>query len=103
MKYFITACVLILTQYIFANQPYRTQMIANDIASLQVNVTGQDFSFPVIQLGSNQTIDISFDQLSYDVKSYYYKIIHCDAQWYPSAISEMDYLSGFSTGSIDDY
>ncbi len=84
-------------------QTYSTRVMASDIATLQVNVSGQSYSFPVIELGSDQTIEITFDELSYEAKSYYYKIIHCDANWNQSSLSEMEYLRGFGTGTIDNY
>ena len=38
-----------------------------------------------------------------DVKNYKYYIIHCDAEWNPSVISDYEYEKGFSDDNITDY
>jgi hypothetical protein len=39
-----------------------------------------------------------------EVKDYYYTIIHCNADWTPTAnLTEMDYIDGFSNDRIRDY
>src|SRR5690606_11040916 len=45
----------------------------------------------------------SFDDLRGDVRSYYFSIEHCDANWQPSRLHAMDYATGFNEDSIEDY
>jgi hypothetical protein len=52
----------------------------------------------------NQLIDfndqgkffLSFDDLSLKYSSYYLRIIHCQSDWKPSQLSDIEYLSDFN-------
>lgn len=49
-------------------------------------------------------IVISFDELSEDNRYLRYRLIHCDSNWQPTqSVSELDYLSGFNEGMVEDY
>jgi hypothetical protein len=60
-------------------------------------------AMPIIRYNSQETLFIRFDDLDADYKSYYYTIIHCDAHWQPSRISEMEYIDGFMIDQIINY
>ncbi|HQV00374.1 MAG: DUF5103 domain-containing protein [Bacteroidia bacterium] len=64
--------------------------------------TGQ-LTDAAIELNTNQQLLLRFDHLYADVVDYSYTIIHCDANWQPSQISESQYLQGFSTDKILRY
>lgn len=81
----------------------RTKTYAESVRSLQVLVDGQPLTLPYIELGTDQSVAISFDELSYDAKSFYYRIVHCNADWTPSSLSSMEYVEGFDNGMITDY
>ena len=50
------------------------------------------------------TLEISFDEMSHDVHQYSYSVTHMSADWsLPSSISSVEYLQGFSTQDITDY
>ncbi len=84
-------------------EAYRTMMYDSGMRSLQVLVDGQPLSLPYIELGSEQSVQISFDDISYDAKSFYFRIVHCNADWTPSSLSSMEYVEGFDNGMITDY
>ncbi len=84
-------------------QEYRTQALTEEIKSIRTVVDGNDLAVPVIELGSDQELEISFDLMTYDNASYNYKIVHCNADWQESGISSMEYIEGFDNGTIDDY
>ena len=84
-------------------QEYNTVIFAEDIRSLQLNKEGQWNANPVIVLNSDETIQISFDQLSHDYKRYAFKLIHCKADWTNSGLNELEYLEGFSLQDIEQY
>jgi hypothetical protein len=47
---------------------------------------------------------LSFDELADEIGDYYYTIIHCNADWTPTAnLTEMEYIDGFSNERIRDY
>lgn len=61
------------------------------------------FAEPVIELGSQQRLLFSFDDLSPEPNSYTYKIVHCDPDWNPSGLSSFTYLDGFFSNPLEDY
>ena len=51
----------------------------------------------------NNTLEISFDEMSHDVHFYTYTVCHLNADGNPSALLSSEYLSGFTTMDITDY
>ncbi len=78
------------------NVRYNTQ-----IASIKMELSGWEVSYPVIELGSEQTIGLNFDYLSESAETFNYKIIHCNADWTPSSLHENEYLNGFFENQFD--
>lgn len=58
---------------------------------------------PVITLQEGERMELSFDELSHDYHRYQYTLTHCNADWTPSDLSEIDYLNGFNNNPIDNY
>lgn len=81
----------------------RSEILAPDIATLQVVAGDNWLSMPVTTLGGDP-INISFDQLSHTYHRYTYSVQHCEADWTPSAeLIESDFVDGFATGNpLDD-
>ncbi|MFM1821462.1 MAG: hypothetical protein RLZZ402_1821 [Bacteroidota bacterium] len=50
----------------------------------------------VINLGSENSASLKFDDLGLNYPSYYFRIIHCQSNWKPSPLSEIEYLSDFN-------
>ncbi|MEG1838633.1 MAG: DUF5103 domain-containing protein [Bacteroidaceae bacterium] len=98
--------LLILSLCIITWQPLRAQrneVIAPNVKTLQVTVNDDWLLPPVINLNSPDFIDISFDELTHEYHRYIYIITHCNADWTPSELMEIDYLNGFNNNPIDDY
>lgn len=82
----------------------RNEIKSERIATLQV-VAGDDWlSPPVITLGSEDAITISFDDMTHEYHRYAYRIEHCEADWTTSAeLFTSDYCEGFNDGNtIED-
>lgn len=64
-------------------------------------------SFPsgdaIILLNSSQQLQLIFDDFSEETRSYVYTIVHCNADWTPSDLTELDYMDGFTEGEIEEY
>lgn len=74
-----------------------------DFHTLEIRVEGYDMQPPVLTLGSNDRIVISFDELT-DERSYLrYSLVHCDAMWRPSGLVESEFLEGFNQGEVEEY
>ncbi len=87
------------------NQPirYADQTYLPNIKSIKFFLGDLYISYPIIRLGSGQQLTLLFDDLSVNAKYYTYQIIHCDKNWQPSNLTELEYLEGFSGERIDDY
>jgi len=58
---------------------------------------------PVITFGSNDFVEISFDDLKHEYVRYNYIIKHCNADWSFSDILESEYMDGFNSNTIENY
>jgi len=75
----------------------------NNIKTVLFNQKGWEFSLPIIEINSNDILELSFDDLDGDFKNYAYTIIHCNALWQPSDLMEYEYIEGFNTDRIANY
>lgn len=76
---------------------------SNNIKSVLFNRVGWEFSLPIIELNSADKLELRFDDLDADFKSYAYTLIHCNALWQPSDLMEYEYLQGFYEDRIVNY
>ena len=76
---------------------------ATNIKSVKFHVDGLFLSLPVIDLNSGSQLALSFDDLDGGIKDYTYRIIHCDRDWSPSGLTEMEYLDGFTEERIENF
>ena len=51
----------------------------------------------------DNTLEISFDELSHDVHQYSYRVVHCNMDWRESDLSSYEYIKGFTTADVVDY
>ena len=73
------------------------------IHTLQTMVNDDWLLDDVITLGTDDWVSISFDHLSHDYHRFIYRIVHCNADWTPSDLFEVDYMDGFNNQPIEDY
>ena len=73
------------------------------IHTLQTIVNEDWLHDDVITLGTEDWVDISFDHFSHDYHRFIYKIVHCNADWTPSGLFEVDYMEGFNNQPIEEY
>ncbi len=84
-------------------QGFQTKVFDENIHSLQVKNDGINPIYPIINLNTNDKITVSFDEMSHDGHNYFYKLIHCNADWKQSNLMEIEYIDGFSDGAINNY
>ncbi len=90
--------LLCLSSYAQRNEIYNER-----IRTLQVVVNGDWTKPPIMFLGGNNSLEISFDDLTHDYHRYIYKVEHCEADWTKSeAIFESAYLEGFNGATFED-
>lgn len=82
----------------------RHTIFSPQIKTLQVVVNKDWLSPPVMTLGSDDVLNIGFDELSHEYQRFTYHIEHCEADWSTSEeLFESDYLNGFNDNPIEDY
>lgn len=78
-------------------------VISPKIKSVQLYPYGDQLGFPVIRLNSGDQLELHFDDLDGNVKSYYYTYQLCNADWTPAMLSTFDYLKGYSQVRLNTY
>ena len=92
--------LLLLPMSLFAQF---TQSMTDDIRTLQM-ILNDDWKKPaVLTLGSDDEITFSFDEMSHTYHRYIYRIRHCNSDWTPSDLFDIDYLEGFNNRPIEDW
>jgi Domain of unknown function (DUF5103) len=74
-----------------------------NIRTVKLFKYGDIYSYPVIQLGNNEQLELHFDDMDNDVKNYYYSFQLCNADWTPANVQTFDYIRGFQTNRIGTY
>ena len=73
---------------------YDDYIYSENFKSVKFHKTGFDLSAPFIDLGSGQTLTLSFDDLNAESNTYYYSFILCNADWTPADLLPMEYMDG---------
>jgi len=68
--------------------------------TLQLYRQGWTLSYPVMKLQGDVPLILEFDDLSEEQPTFYYQIIHCNADWTLSDIIELEYLEGYPENEI---
>ena len=110
--------VILLIMAIGIQAQHRTQVLDSDIRTLRMRYMIEALepsgmvSRPYLVLpesgvidGSEaeNTLEISFDEMSHDVHQYSYRVVHCNRDWTESDISSYEYVDGFTIADIVDY
>lgn len=66
----------------------KTAYIGNDDPLIHPNV--------VLNLGNEQESALHFDDLDLSYPSFYFRLIHCQADWNPSPLSDIEFLADFN-------
>ncbi len=83
---------------------YETCVMKDEVKTLRVRYadTTQP-ERPILTLGSDEQLEVSFDELTHDTRNYTYTLIHLNADNTQSSLTTSEYLSGFTTLDITDY
>ena len=110
--------VILLVMAMGSQAQHRTQVMDSDIRTLRMRYMIEALepsgtvNRPYLVLpesgvidGSEaeNTLEISFDEMSHDVHQYSYRVLHCNRDWTESDISSYEYVDGFTTADIVDY
>ena len=87
----------------FAAEETLTDIFNNNFRTLKTELKDNFMSSPVMRLGSDDSIVISFDEIADDNRFLSARLIHCNSDWKPSQLVESEYLDKFNTVDIDDF
>lgn len=82
---------------------YENHIYRANIKTVILELENVSLSSPVIELNSNQHLQLSFDDLDGEFKDYSFKFFHCDPHWNHSNIDETEFLTGFYTDHITTF
>ncbi len=74
---------------------YEDHVYKSGIRTVRLYPIGSEFKMPIIRLNGGERLQLEFDDLFEDYVDYSYRIVHCDANWTPSALMPAQYLSNF--------
>ena len=105
MRYLKFGIIFIISLLSVSGQAQNMQALSSDIRTMQIQKDGEKQNVPVIELGSRERLQFSFDDLQKEYRRYIYRVEHCDSEWKKSVrIFESDYLRGTETQiPIEDY
>jgi hypothetical protein len=82
---------------------YDNHLYSGNIRSIQLYREGWEFAIPLITLGTEEKLNLTFDDLDGSVKNYKYTLIHCSASWKPTDLIPAEYLNGLTEDFINDH
>ena len=98
------ALILLASQAVSQENYYYEDAVYNEeIKTVLMHREGFELSNPVWEMGEETPLVFKFDDLSGEVKDYYYTIVHCDADWNESFIPQNDYIEGFFDSPLKDF
>ena len=80
----------------------RAEILDNNFRTLKI-LPENFMDIPVLRLGTNDRITISFDEISDASRDLRFRLIHCNADWKPSRLLESEYLDAFNEADIEDF
>ncbi len=79
------------------------QVFASSIKAIKLNKAGDPLGYPILQLGTQEQLELQFDDLDTRPKNYYYSLQLCQSDWTPALLQPFDYWKGFTSSRIRDY
>lgn len=75
----------------------------NNIKTVQLTKYGDQLAYPAIRLNSADMLQLDFDDMDADIKSYYYNFELRNADWSAVQMSYFDYIKGYTNQRITTY
>jgi hypothetical protein len=82
---------------------YEDRVYMPSIKSVLLHGAGFVLAPAQIDFDAGEQLELDFDDLDNDYKSYWYTLVHCDALWKPSDLMPMEYLTGFQEEQITNF
>ena len=73
----------------------------SSIKTVKLHPLEEEAGFPIITKDKNEYLTITFDDIRADIRSLYFSVELCNADWTPSRVPVMDYLAGYTEDRIN--
>ncbi len=94
---------MVLFAYTFVQGQEVEKVYKDNILTAQLHKYGNPQGLPVYVLNSDSRLQLGFDDMEGNVKSYYYSYVLCDYNWNPVNLNPFDYIKGFTQNRISTY
>lgn len=74
-----------------------------NIHTVLLHLAGDQLKPPVLRLGSNDRLQLSFDDMSSETFRFKYTFVHCDQNWNTTNLEQFEYLDGYYEDDITNY
>jgi len=94
----ISLYLFVLICFFYGNaafSQYSDAVYKENIKAVRFHIYGDQESLPVYKMNSGDQLELNFDDLDANVKSYYYSFQLCDYDWKPIDISPFFIYQGF--------
>ncbi len=88
----------VFTSYTYAQLP--EAVYKPNIQCVRFHMYGDQLSLPIYNINSSDQLELNFDDLDANVKSYYYTFQLCDYNWKPVDLNPFMYIKGFTQQRI---
>jgi hypothetical protein len=101
-SFIIVACLLI---FFFSPRAQINPegIFKSNIKTVRLHMYGDQQALPIYRMNNADRLELHFDDLDGNVKSYYYTYQLCDYDWHPVQLSPFDYIRGFTQQRISNY
>jgi hypothetical protein len=97
-------CLLLVSLSLFEMQAQtENRIFSSSIWSPSVHPPEEPLLPPIVELFSEQQLEVSFDDLNHDTRDLSYRVLHCSAMWEKTDLLFMQYMQGFEIQPILDY
>ena len=96
--------IMAQTDYVNENvMHYSDWNYKSNIQTIKLHESSFDANPPILELNTSNILELSFDDLDFDQKSYSIGFIHCTANWEPSNLMPTEIINGFFEANILNY
>lgn len=103
LRYLTALALLGAASFTAQARDTRQRVFDPHVRTLKVQQEGNFYAPPLYELGSDQSVCISFDILASEREYLRYSLTHCDPDWRPSGLLDSDILDGFNEAPLSDY
>jgi hypothetical protein len=102
MKCRLLFVLSVFSTVVFA-QVQEERLVSPTIHAVQLFQHGDQYSYPIMNLGSSEALELHFDDMGTRIKNYSYTYQLCNADWTPADLNIFDFIKGFTQTSLRQY